>query len=278
MDRYKLLCEDCGYSIEGLEDESKCPECGTSVASSLPAARPGTLWQHKSSLTNWCRTNWNALRHPKHMFRTMKIDKGSSNSLLAINILIASFFIADPWVGVLIFDPARGARLQGPVIEVAMQGGMLLFWMCVTSLFLLGLTWIECRGVRFFSNRRGWRMTPEAAWQICCHASIGWIIMALLPLLGMAAMVALVRVFHYSPTGVIDLTRWLGPGAPTWHVEAVVRNTLTLGAGLAGLMVFESLVYIGARQCKYAATIPASHPASAHSDGQTRGTASATES
>ncbi len=139
-------------------------------------------------------------------------------------------------------------------MELIMRGGMLFVWVLLISLFLLALTWIECRGVRFFSNRRGWRMTPEAAWQVCCHASIGWIIMALLPLLGMAAMVGLVRVFHYSPTGVIDFSRWLGPGAPIWHIESVMRSTLTLGAGLIGLMVFETLVYIGARQCKYAAT------------------------
>lgn len=278
MDRFKLLCEDCGYSIEGLEDESKCPECGTSVASSLPSARTGTPWQNKRSLTNWWRNNWLALRHPKKLFRTMRIGERVSTSLLILNLAIAAFLLVDPWVGVLIFDPARGARLQGPVMEFILRGGMLLLETSLVGLFLLGLTWIECRGVRFFSNRRGWRITPEAAWQVCCHASVGWIVMGLLPLLGMALMVGLVRVFQYSPSGVIELSKWFGPGAPDWHVENVVRNTLTLGAAFAGLMVFETLVYIGARQCKYAATVPPSDSTNARSDAQSLGTTSATES
>lgn len=235
-----------------------CPECGISIASSLHAARTGTPWQHKRGIANWWRTNWLALRQPKQLFRTMKIGERSASSLLLINILIASFLIADPWVGVLIFDPARGARLQGPVMEFVVRAAMLVTWMSIAALFLLALTWIESRGVRFFSNRHGWRMTPDAAWQICCHASVGWIFLAILPLLGMAAMFAIVRVFHYSPTGVIDFTRWLGPSAPIWHVESIVRTTLTIGAAFAGLMVFETLVYLGARQCKYAATVPTS--------------------
>ena len=27
-DEYTLLCEKCGYVIEGLEDSKVCPECG----------------------------------------------------------------------------------------------------------------------------------------------------------------------------------------------------------------------------------------------------------
>ena len=35
-DEYTLLCERCGYIIEGLPTDNPCPECNRPIALSLP--------------------------------------------------------------------------------------------------------------------------------------------------------------------------------------------------------------------------------------------------
>ncbi|QYK46965.1 MAG: hypothetical protein KF838_09230 [Phycisphaeraceae bacterium] len=45
-DEFTLLCERCGYVLEGLDHGGNCPECGKPIAESLPRnARPGSPWQ-----------------------------------------------------------------------------------------------------------------------------------------------------------------------------------------------------------------------------------------
>jgi hypothetical protein len=34
-----LLCERCGYVLEGLDERGACPECGQPIAESLPSRR-----------------------------------------------------------------------------------------------------------------------------------------------------------------------------------------------------------------------------------------------
>src|SRR5439155_6058558 len=39
-----LLCEFCGYTLNGLPAESNCPECGMPIASSLGQKRTPPPW------------------------------------------------------------------------------------------------------------------------------------------------------------------------------------------------------------------------------------------
>ncbi len=230
--------------------------------------RTGSPWQQRNDkailkwyfkfvvrvVLPWLTTNVQALRQPAVMFRAMRIEPRSGTGLLFLNLLLTAFVIVDPWVGVLLFDPTRRARSLGVFAQSVTWAGMLVVEMLVVGGFFLLLTWVEYRGVRFIAKRRGWRLTPEAAWQVCCHASVGWVIAGLLPLLGMALLFVGVYWFGYSPRGVIDLSKYFGPALPVIQVNTLVMWTLTLGGGLVGLLVYESLVYVGVRQCKFAAT------------------------
>lgn len=170
--------------------------------------------------------------------------------MLVINTLLTAALFIDPWVGVIIGDPARGARLAGGVKGWAVVGGMWVAETLLAAAVLWVLTWVEYLGVQFFSRRRGWRLTPEAAWQVCCHASVGWLMLGVLPTLTLAAFQAAVRLFHVGPPrgGLLK-----GFGA----LSGMSWSDLMYGVGLfvamvAGMMVFEVLVYVGVRRCRYA--------------------------
>lgn len=248
-DIHTLLCESCGYQLEDLPSDGACPECGRSIASSLPEARPGSPWQQRPGFFTWARTGWLVLRRPSQLFDAIRITPSRGGWLLVLNHLLAGALLAAPWTGTLVGDPSRRARGSGFVLESLSLLGMFLVQTLVLSALLYLLTLIEHRGVRFFSARRSWRLTPDAAWHICAHASYGWVLLGLMPLLGMT--LAFISGAA-SLRGVIDLS----PVLPvTIHVSSAVLTGLIVGGLLVGLFVFELLVYIGVRRRRFAATI-----------------------
>jgi hypothetical protein len=253
VDSHALLCETCGYSLVGLAGDGACPECGRLIATSRPEARPGSAWQRGAGLFALLKTNWAVLRSPRSEFSRIRIEPRTGTGLLVINTLATAAFFIDPWVGVIVGDPARGARLAGGAAGWAMVGAVWIAETMLAAAVLWLLTWIEYRGIRFFSRRRGWRLTPEGAWQVCCHASVGWLMLGVLPMLTLAAFQALTRVFHLGPPRGGLLLGWGPFSGMSW-------SEVTYGAGLlvalvAGMLVFEVLVYVGVRQCRYAATL-----------------------
>ncbi len=236
-----LLCESCGYVIAGLPESGNCPECGTPIPRSLPEARTGSAWQARirtcepAAFTAWLSTSWNILRHPGPSFRALRANMPGVRSLLAINLLASGVLLALPWTGVWIYDPARGSR---GVSGVLLQLASLVAITIVAALVLLFLTWVECLGIRFFAARRSWRLTGAMVWQVCAHASVGWLAagpcvwIALLltsTLAGSTQMIA----------GVVSVRDLIGGG-------------LIFTAVLVGMLAFEVLVYLGVRQCRFA--------------------------
>ncbi len=247
-----LLCETCGYGLAGLPETSDCPECGTPIARSLPTQRAGSRWLRRPGLFSWARTNWDVVRHPKTTFRSLQLVGTGWRPFLAINLLIAAFLLVEPYTGTFIGDPLRNARAFDNPAAVAGYAFAIISRTAGAALLLFGLTWIETLGVRFFAARRGWRITKAAAWQICAHASIGWVLMALLPLLVLALYFS-INLFFGS-----EISRWTGRSVdlrPVIGISSTVGEVgvvgLTLVAYAAGLVVFESLVYVGVRKCRY---------------------------
>lgn len=243
-----LLCERCGYDLSAAEEQtSVCPECGETVESSLPARRNGSPWQRRHGVIPLIATAVRTLRFPHRTFRSLRIDRSGVTLQLAINCFIASFFIADPWVGVLAGDPVRAAH--GTNYELfARVLGYLAYTVAIT-LSLMALSAFEVRGVLFFAKRRGWRLTPTAAWQVCAHASVGWIFCGVLSLLGMATLTALSLRTNLIPKTMVDFSPLLSMRA-SWH--DVIGAVPFAGGYLAGMLIFETLVYLGVRQCRFA--------------------------
>jgi predicted RNA-binding Zn-ribbon protein involved in translation (DUF1610 family) len=220
------LCEACGYIVEDLPEEV-CPECGTSVPRSRDARRPGTRWQVRPGFRTWIDASWATLRRPTSTFDIVRIDARSSRALLRVNLPVASVSLA---VG--------AARVAGADDVRTLLALSVLFSIASVTILML-LTAIEARGVRFFGARRGWRITPAVAATVCGHASIGWVIAGILVLLVTTSLPV-----HLSPP----------PGAFRPYLFFVAWIPIGAIAFIAGMLVFECLVYLGVRRCRYANT------------------------
>lgn len=251
MNHFTPLCEDCGYVLEGLPPSASCSECGRPVAASLPSARAGSPWQRRPSIASYILTNEAALRRPRELFSQIRLERRSGTTLLVLNSLAAGFLIAAIWSGAFYFDPVRAARTARWPMDLLIYAWAIPLEVAVLALVFVGMTVVEYLGIRFFAARRQWRLTPEGAWQVCCHASVGWIIFAFLPMLAMS--LAYVLNLHVGTVmgKIVSLA-----SAGQFSLGTLASATLFCSALLAGLIVYETLVHIGTRRCRFAATAP----------------------
>lgn len=244
-DEYTLLCEGCGYPLGDLYEEGACPECGRPIRSSLALARQGSAWQRSPSTFAWLATGWGVLRRPGRTFESIRVGAGESRRLAFINSVLSSLImISLPIVRMFLsrhpivpWTPWRFRPLQDPLVVP-----MLIAVVMLTTASILLMTWIESAGVRFFGQRRGKRITPAIAWNVCSHATYGWVIGALLFTLGWSA---------------VDISLYLsrelsGPSLWARYGDGVA---LLPAAGLfVGMMLFEYRVYQGIAKCRFANT------------------------
>lgn len=259
------LCERCGYILSGIAPEGRCPECGAPVRASLPEARPGTAWQQRSGVGSWLWVSWAVLRRPLAAFRAMRpVADRRTWMLLWINLVIGSAVPGVMWVWVQRWVNGPGLNVWY-LREAAAKpaNGIIIAWealavprpvwvaiVCVPGMLavLLGLTWIETVGVRFFGRRRGWRVTWPIALSVSAHASIGWTIGGVLH-----AMVPLTRTPMWWAMDRL-------PEAAAAQVALAYVTTAPVVALLVGMLVFETLVYLGVRECRYANAAKADRP------------------
>ena len=222
----QLLCEDCGYDLQAVRAASVCPECGTAVASSLPTSRPGSPWQRRRTPGGWLGTLM-AMRHPRAMFRSVRIESGRAWQLLVINVVVTSVIGT---VAIMAGGPLSGHASTAYALSFfGMSAGV-----------LLALSVVEIFGIRFFGRRHGWRTDLGIATAVCGHASYGWILAGL--------GVAFVWQW-YQWCRVLD--DWAS--AINCPIMPSQLTPVLLGVSFfVGMLTFESLVYIGFRACRFA--------------------------
>lgn len=67
-----LLCEHCGYTLNGLPAASNCPECGTPIDQSIKSERVPPAWEQpqRSRLATFFETSADVIVRPTWFFRT----------------------------------------------------------------------------------------------------------------------------------------------------------------------------------------------------------------
>src|SRR3982750_2622659 len=68
-----ILCEGCGYTLDGLPSTSNCPECGKPIAESIGEnRRRPPAWEQTSGnpLARLARTTVSSIFQTSHFFRS----------------------------------------------------------------------------------------------------------------------------------------------------------------------------------------------------------------
>jgi len=239
-DEFTLLCERCGYVIEGLEPDGNCPECGKPIAESLPEARPGSLWQRKRCLSTWVSTAHEVLRHPRAVWDTVRSDEPcepeDQDPLFILNTCvgagIGAVLSAIPHLGLA---PGRGTAVEASLsLAVSVYFSAVIGWVV-----LLILTVVERLGIRLFGRMHKRRITVPISRTIIGHASYGWLI-------------AGVGVGFGHMLGMLLTALSQHIVALRWELIYMSPWLLPILGFFAGLLVFETLTWLGVLNMRYA--------------------------
>jgi len=245
QDEYTLLCERCGYVVEGLPTEGACPECGKPIAESLPERRMGTVWQRNRPGLWTLARSWQAcLFHPLRTLDQLA-PRMPTRGMRSLNALACAFLWLIGLVGPMVswtLDPE--IVVPEKMIFVFILSGVVA--VVTTALVYAGvllLTEVETRGLELISRQGGYRITPAIARRVCDHGGVGWAVCG-----GTVAVIGLGSTAWHTRTG--DML-------PAWVYWS------GLGLIASGFLFFEIFAWLGLRRLKYANRVrPAAPPPS----------------
>lgn len=248
-DEYTLLCERCGYVINGLPTDGVCPECGLGIEKSLPANRQGTPWQRLGGPVPMMSTWWMTLRHPARTLDQLAVGPPRIRRLLLLAGLPIGLLLGA--VLMLVFEMERplpnggsvawspGSAVGAFALSVVM--GVLLT--PVAAAVLAGMTWIEARGLVIFGAQRSVRMEPDLAHTIVRHGAVGWL------LCGAGAAMALPLAWSLEVELGFARGRRVAVEPPAWTIVSAYAGFLVAALGF---LWFEFFAWFGLRRCKFA--------------------------
>jgi len=110
-----LLCEGCGYTLNGLPTDSRCPECGKPIAESIGAHRHGSSWeQSDEARSGFVATTRQVLFRTRDFFLhvTTRGSLGRAHDFARLHWIISS----------MLFTLALGGHMFWYVLRILGQG------------------------------------------------------------------------------------------------------------------------------------------------------------
>lgn len=238
-DEYTLLCEDCGYIIEDLDESLPCPECGKPITESIPHYNAGSPWQQRRTLTNLIKTWFLTIFRSMYLCRQLNIDSETATSLLWVG-LFTGFSV--PVIGVII-----------AIVFLAIQEGfypdsltsipIAIIIECVFVLMAAIYAALGAQRLRYYAYRRGYRIPPNSRWTIVGHASLG------LTIAPIGITVAFITAGIMAESNFNDYAMM---------VQIILVTTAIIGwlSIPIALLEFEVLLHMGASAMRYRNQFP----------------------
>lgn len=156
-----LLCEHCGYTLNGLPADARCPECGNPVTDSVADGRVVSTWESReggAKVGGFFRTTYDVIVRPTWFFRHLTARRDDPRGAVVFALVHST--VASLLAGVtgaahfqIISDVSRSTQPE-PWLKI--------FPFAVLSLILLWLTtWFAARLTAWESAYRGYRLPIE---------------------------------------------------------------------------------------------------------------------
>jgi hypothetical protein len=152
-----LLCESCGYTLNGLETTGRCPECGRPIAESLGDQRLSPQWESSSpGAKSLLCTTAGVIFRPGRFYRTLRTRSKNDRSAEFAQIhwwLAATGFGVAAWFHAAWYLQMWGWRIMQPrivMIGLPLTIGLIYLLLIFTTSLAARLTHWEAtyRGIR----------------------------------------------------------------------------------------------------------------------------------
>ncbi len=168
-----ILCETCGYVLNGLPPDGRCPECGNPLVDSAATLRSPPAWEEDSNPfpSRLIRTTGAVLFRPTAFYRTLEtrpaFDRSASFAYFHWAISSA-LFAAAAWTHFTWGAAGAGLVFMLPVNSVVAKVTLAV----LTFVSLLALTRLAARLTTWEATYRGIRLpTPVVLRGMYFHAA-----------------------------------------------------------------------------------------------------------
>jgi hypothetical protein len=235
-----ILCEGCGYVLNGLPAAGRCPECGKLSAESAATLRTPPAWElgRGNRITSFFRITLACIFRPTMFFRSINVTSAGRDSRLFARIhwLIASvLFGACGWLHADLMGGLGPLQLVAPAMERKLFLLSFPVFVLATYLFLFAMNSIAARLTTFEATYRGIRLPrPVVLRALHYHAA------------------------HYLPVGLLGIATvggfklfLLGWPLKAWLFEIAYLYVLCGAVVLSAVYLFKTY-WVAMRNLMYA--------------------------